>query len=116
MVSGLSAVNKDVPPYLLCGGRPAVVQGLHIVGLRRAGLPGPVRDELKRAYRLLYRDGLSVGHAVEAIERECQCPEVRALVTFVKAAKRGICAGIGAEGEHGDEESLLPRKPSQGFN
>ncbi len=132
IISALSAVNKDVPPYMLCGGRPAVVQGLNVVGLRRAGIPAPVREDIKRAYRLLYREGLNVSHALEAIERECPSPEVAALVGFVRKSERGICAGlpapaaslgeakragaqtgIGSE-EISEEESLLPRKPPQG--
>ena len=112
MISGLSAVNKDVPPYMLCGGRPAVIQGLNVVGMRRAGIAAPVREEIKRAYKLLYRDGLNIGHALEAIERECRSQEVKALVDFVKGSKRGICAGIGLA-ELPEEESILPRKPSQ---
>ena len=111
MVSGLSAVNKDVPPYMLCGGRPAVVQGLNVVGMRRAGIAAPVREEIKRAYKFLYREELNVTHALEAIEQTCRSPEVQALVEFVKGTKRGICAGIESETE---EESLLPRKPLQG--
>ncbi|PIQ83950.1 MAG: acyl-[acyl-carrier-protein]--UDP-N-acetylglucosamine O-acyltransferase [Candidatus Omnitrophica bacterium CG11_big_fil_rev_8_21_14_0_20_63_9] len=115
MISALSAVNKDVPPYMLCGGRPAVIQGLNVVGMRRAGIAAPVREEIKKAYKFLYRDGLNVPHAIEAIERECKSPEVKHLVEFVKASKRGICAGIGAdaESEGEGEESLLPKKPRQ---
>ena len=112
MVSALSAVNKDVPPYMLCGGRPAVVQGLNVVGMRRAGLKAQTRQEIKRAYRLLYREGLNVPHALEAIERECRSEAVKLLVEFVKASKRGICAGIGADGTP-EEDSILPRKPTQ---
>ena len=99
MISALSAVNKDVPPYMLCGGRPAVIQGVNVVGLRRAGFSAAARDEIKRAYRLLYREGLNVPHALEAIERECQSAEVKHLVEFVRASHRGICAGIGEEVE-----------------
>ncbi len=113
MISGLSAVNKDVPPFMLCGGRPAVIQGLNVVGMRRAGIAAPVREEIKRAYKLLYREGLNVAHAVEAIERECQTSEVKELLEVVKSSSRGICAGIGSE-EAEEEESILPRKPSQG--
>jgi UDP-N-acetylglucosamine acyltransferase len=113
MVSGLSAVNKDVPPYMMCGGRPAVIQGLNVVGMRRAGLKPDVREDIKRAFRLLYRDGLNVPHALEAIDKECRTPEARAILEFVRASKRGISAGIGAESEEGEEESLLPRKPPQ---
>ncbi len=109
MISALSAVNKDVPPYMLCGGRPAVIQGLNVVGMRRAGFSAEIRAEIKQAYRLLYRSGLNVPHAIEAIERECRSAEIRHLVGFVRSAARGICAGIGeAEAEEG--ESILPRK------
>jgi len=109
MISGLSAVNKDVPPFMLCGGRPAVVQGINVVGLRRAGILAPARAEIKRAYQLLYRTGLNVPHALEAIARECVSPEVNGLAEFIRASQRGICAGIGAIGEP-ETESLLPRK------
>ena len=114
MVSGLSAVNKDVPPYMLCGGRPAVIQGLNAVGMRRAGIPAPAREDIKRAYKLLYREGLSVPHALEAIGRECRSPEAQAIAAFVKSSKRGISAGIGQEAGEEEQESLLPRKPPQG--
>ena len=113
MISGLSAVNKDVPPFMLCGGRPAVIQGLNVVGLRRAGLAPEVREDIKRAYRLLYRSGLSVPHALEAIGRECRSAETKAILEFVKGSKRGISAGIDAEEAVG-EESILPKKPRQG--
>ncbi|MDP3723851.1 MAG: acyl-ACP--UDP-N-acetylglucosamine O-acyltransferase [Candidatus Omnitrophota bacterium] len=109
MVSGLSAVNKDVPPFMLCGGRPAVIQGLNVVGMRRAGISAPARAEIKQAYQLLYRAGRNVPHALEAIARECASPEVRGLVEFVRASQRGICAGASTR-EGGEEESLLPRK------
>ena len=105
MISGLSAVNKDVPPYLLCGGRPAVIQGLNAVGMRRAGIAPAVREEIKRAYKLLYREGLNVPHAIEAIARECASPETKLMVEFVKQAKRGISAGLGEE-----TETVGPRK------
>ena len=105
MVSGLSAVIKDVPPYLLCGGRPAVIQGLNVVGLRRAGLPAPVRAGIKHAYKLLYRSGLNVSRALEVIERECRSQEAKHLVEFIRASTRGICAGIGEV-----TETVGPRK------
>ncbi|MBI4003806.1 MAG: acyl-ACP--UDP-N-acetylglucosamine O-acyltransferase [Candidatus Omnitrophica bacterium] len=110
MVSGLSAVNKDVPPYLLCGGRPAVIQGINAVGLRRAGLAPPVREEIKRAYRLLYRESLSVSHAMKAIEQECKSTQLKVLIDFVKSSTRGISAGI-SSAEPQEEETILPRKP-----
>ncbi|MBI2884611.1 MAG: acyl-ACP--UDP-N-acetylglucosamine O-acyltransferase [Candidatus Omnitrophica bacterium] len=112
MLSALSAINKDVPPYMLCGGRPAVVQGINVVGLRRAGFSAQVRGEIKLAYKLLYRSDLNVPHALEAIEQQCRSEEVKHLVSFVKASTRGICAGLASTDEGAEEgESLLPRKP-----
>ena len=113
MIGGLSAVNKDVPPFMLCGGRPAVIQGLNVVGMRRAGVQAPVREEIKRAYKLLYREGLNVPHALAEIERTCRLAETQALSEFIRQSKRGICAGIGAA-ESEKEESLLAKKPPQG--
>lgn len=109
MVSALSAVNKDVPPYMLCGGRPAVIQGLNVVGLRRADIAAEARDDIKQAYKLLYRSKLNVPHALEAIERTCASPEAKALATFIKNSTRGICAGTLSTSAD-DEESILPRK------
>lgn len=105
MVSALSAVNKDLPPYMVCGGRPAVVLSINVVGLRRAGIPEPVRNEIKTAYKILYRSGLSVSHALEKIRADLTSPEVQHMVRFIEDSQRGILA---AGEESGD--LLLPRK------
>lgn len=92
IVSALSAANKDIPPFTLCGGRPARAQGLNSVGLRRAGIPPASRSELKKAFKFLYRERLSVSHACEAIEKELTSEEVKHLLGFIRASKRGIVA------------------------
>ncbi len=91
MVSALSAVNKDIPPYFVCGGRPGVIVGINVVGLRRAGITADTRQEIKQAFRLLYRSGMNTGQALEAIKRDLKSPEVRHLVDFIEKSKRGIC-------------------------
>ena len=93
LVSAFSAVNLDVPPFMMCGGRGAVVHGTNIVGLRRAGLTPEVRDEIKRAYKILCHSGLNRNNALEEIERICVSQEVKHLVSFIQASKRGICMG-----------------------
>ena len=108
MVSGLSGLNKDLPPYVFCGGRPAVAQGLNAVGMRRAGIPASVREELRRAYKALYREGLNIPHALERIASECHSTEARALLEFVQQSKRGIL--LAAPQDLPDtEDTLLPR-------
>lgn len=105
MVSALSACNKDIPPFMICGGRPAVVLSINVVGLRRAGIRENVRNEIKKAYKYLYRSGLAVSSALEKIKEEFTSPEVKHLVHFVESSERGILA---AGDESGD--LLLPRK------
>ncbi|MBN1688653.1 MAG: acyl-ACP--UDP-N-acetylglucosamine O-acyltransferase [Candidatus Omnitrophica bacterium] len=106
MVSALSACNKDIPPFLTCGGRPGVVLGMNVVGLRRAGFPPPIRDEIKQAYKLLYRSGLNVTQAVEEMKKNLKCAEVKHLISFIEASERGILDGASGE----EEETLKPRK------
>ncbi len=99
MISALSAINKDIPPFMICGGRPAVVLGINVIGLRRAGIQASVRDEIKQAYKLLYRSGLNITQALTAIKENYQSAEVKHLVEFIEKSERGICDGAGTEVE-----------------
>ena len=90
MVSALTAINKDIPPYVMCGGRPGVAQGINVVGMRRAGIGPEVRTEIKEAFKLLYRSGLNVSQALEAIKGKLKSKEVAHMVAFIEASKRGI--------------------------
>jgi UDP-N-acetylglucosamine acyltransferase len=92
ILSALSAVNKDVPPFLMVGGRPARAQGLNSVGLRRSKIAPEVREEIKQAFKLLYRSGLNITQALEAIDRDLRSDEVQHLAAFIRDSKRGICA------------------------
>ena len=107
IVSALSVTNRDIPPYVICGGRPSYVLGINVVGLRRAGVPATERDKIKRAFKFLYRSGLNVGQALEAIERELDGPYIAHLLQFIKTAKRGIANYKGEV-----EETLLPKNPT----
>jgi UDP-N-acetylglucosamine acyltransferase len=91
MIGGGFRVPKDVTPYILAGGEPLCFSGLNSVGLRRRGFSNETRQALQQAYRLLYRSGLNVKDALNKIEAECeQTPEVKHMVAFIRATKRGI--------------------------
>ena len=90
MIGGLSRVAKDVPPYLLLEGS-STIRAINVVGLRRAGFSSQQREQVKRAYKLLYHSGLNVTQALAAIEKEDLGPEVAGMVAFVKDSHRGIC-------------------------
>lgn len=93
IIGGLSAINQDTPPYTISAGRTTVVCGLNVIGLRRAQVPASTRDEIKRAYKLLYNSGLNTTHAISEIEKMATTPEVKYFSEFVKQSKRGICPG-----------------------
>lgn len=104
IMSALSVTNKDLPPFFIFGGRPARAQGVNVVGLRRAGISRAVRMEIKRAYKILYREGRLLPEALAAIEAELRSDECRQLVEFVRASKRGIASVAGSD--DGDEDTL----------
>ena len=96
MIGGFSKVAQDIPPFMLADGRPAKVYGLNLIGLRRAGIPARTRDELKQAYKLLYRSNLNLSQALLEIERDLSSivatasEELEYLVQFLKDIRLGF--------------------------
>lgn len=84
-----SVVIKDVPPYVKVAGNFAKPYGLNTVGLQRRGYSEDILRELKAAYRVIYRKGLTVVNAIEEL-RKVQGSEVGALVSFLEASSAGI--------------------------
>jgi UDP-N-acetylglucosamine acyltransferase len=86
-----AAVTRDVPPYVMAVGRPAVPHSVNTVGLQRRGFSPEQVLNIRRAYRLLYRSGLKLKAAVEELER-CAAtqPEIAPFVEFIKRSSRSI--------------------------
>ena len=103
MMQGHSGVGKDVPPFMITAGTNRV-HSLNIIGLKRAGFSIQARNEIKAAYRILYRQGYSITHAVEELKAGGFGPEVQEIIDFIAKSKRGICPGIMREGR-GEVES-----------
>jgi UDP-N-acetylglucosamine acyltransferase len=91
MISGLSAVNRDIPPYVIAHGRPAAATNLNYIGLRRAGMKAEARQKLKAAFKTFYTSGLNTSQAIEEIEKGEITPEIRHFVEFIKGSRRGVC-------------------------
>jgi UDP-N-acetylglucosamine acyltransferase len=82
---------QDLPPYVKAAGNMAQPYGINSEGLRRRGFSAEHILGLKRAYRTLYRAGLSLDDARRELESQAAaCPPVRAFVEFLDASKRGI--------------------------
>jgi UDP-N-acetylglucosamine acyltransferase len=109
MVRALSAVNKDIPPFIVCGGRPGVAVGINVVGMRRAGIGAEARMEIKQAFKLLYRSGLNTTQALEAIKNSLKSPEAAQLAAFIENSKRGIIDAAT------DSDTLQARKGAGGL-
>ncbi len=90
-IGGKSAVVKDIPPFVIAAGDRATLHGLNKVGLQRHQFPDNSVNHLKKAYRIIFRIGLTVNEAVERVLAEVEnTPEVLRLVHFIKSTERGI--------------------------
>lgn len=86
-----TVVLKDIPPYVMVSGNPGKPFGLNVEGLKRRGYAAPTITRLKRAYKTLYRSGLTIEQATKELERQSRtCPEVQLTLDFLSAATRGV--------------------------
>ena len=91
MIAGCAKVVQDVPPYMIVDGNPAECRATNKVGMERNGVSAEAQNALRRAYKILIRDGLTIPNALARIESELPpLPEVKHLVEFVRGSERGI--------------------------
>jgi UDP-N-acetylglucosamine acyltransferase len=91
IIGGCSKVVQDVPPYMLADGNPARTRTINKVGLERNAVSEPAQAALKHAYKILFRQGLTIPNALAKIESDLPpLPELRRLTDFVRASERGI--------------------------
>jgi UDP-N-acetylglucosamine acyltransferase len=95
MLSGATAMTKDVLPYCLltalniCG-------SLNLVGMRRSGMPSEDIDAYKWAFRAIYRYGHSPRQCLEALRERQDEPPVAEYIEFIESSARGICSSRGS--------------------
>lgn len=86
-----SVVTKDIPPYVTVGGHPARPHGINSEGLRRRGFGPDTIQSIRRAYKLLYKAGLTLDQAEVAVAGLAgEVPEVGILAEFVSQRARSI--------------------------
>jgi len=82
---------QDLPPYVTAAGNMAKPYGINKEGLKRRGFSPEAIAGLKRAYKTLYRKGLSLEDATRELESQAkECVEVQLIVDFLSRTKRGI--------------------------
>jgi len=90
-IAANALVLKDVPAFVMASGHPAKPFGLNSEGLKRRGFEKETIANIKRAYKQVYRKGLTVSEALESVEELAkQTPEVNVFTDIVKNSTRGI--------------------------
>lgn len=89
ITGGGTIVYKDIPPFVMASGAPAQPHGLNAEGLKRRGFSAEALATLKRAYKTIYRESLTLQEALAKLDQET-APEVAQLAAFLRSAGRGI--------------------------
>jgi len=91
MIGGCSKVVQDVPPFMLADGNPARTRTINKVGMERNGITEEVQALLRQAYKIIFREGLTIPNAIARIELELNLvPELKHLLQFLRDSERGI--------------------------
>jgi UDP-N-acetylglucosamine acyltransferase len=91
ITAGATLLLQDLPPYVMAAGNPAKPHGINAEGLKRRGFTADAIAAVKRAYKTLYRSGLTLAAAQDELKAQsAQVPELAALVEFLTSANRGI--------------------------
>ncbi|ORU89671.1 MAG: acyl-[acyl-carrier-protein]--UDP-N-acetylglucosamine O-acyltransferase [Cycloclasticus sp. symbiont of Poecilosclerida sp. M] len=86
-----SAISMDLPPYVTVGGRPTKPHGINAIGLERRGFSKDTILDIKRAYKALYKSGLTLKEAQKKLQKMAEkTPEISLMVDFLVASSRSI--------------------------
>ena len=86
-----TSIGKDVPAYVTVAGSPAEAKTINAEGLRRRGFDAAEIGELRRAFKVLYRQGLTLDAALERLQNMAvETPSIQTLIDSLKQSQRGI--------------------------
>lgn len=84
-------VTKDVLPYVMIAGIATSACGINTVGLRRRGFASEAIDNLRRAYKIIFRKGYTIQQAIAELEiMQAECPEIIPMIDGLNQSTRGI--------------------------
>ena len=91
MIGGCSKVVQDVPPFMIVDGNPGATRTINKVGLERQGVSEEAQSTLRQAYKIIFREGLTIPNALAKVEAELPpLPEIQHLLQFARASERGL--------------------------
>ena len=104
-LGGGAMVSLDVPPYCVAQGDRARLFGLNLIGLKRRGFNEEQLNALKKAYRTLFAEGLTLKEAADRTRQEqASSPEVAHLTDFIASSQRGICRPRRNAGQESEDD------------
>ena len=84
-------ITKDVPAYVTVSGQPAEAKTINVEGLRRRGFSSDSITSIRRAYKIIYRQGLTAEEALGKLrELVVDNPEIALLIESLETSTRGI--------------------------
>lgn len=105
MITGLSKITKDVPPYITAARDPLCFAGLNFVGLKRRGFTPEKIKEIQDIYRIIFQQDRNISKALDDIEEAFpQSSERDEIISFIRTSDRGIIKGYG---------KTFPNKPPE---
>lgn len=91
MLGGGTTLFKDVPAFVMATGNPAEPRGMNFEGMKRKGWSSETINTLRKAYKVVFRDGLTLDAALPLLdEMAVACPEVLTFIDSLRASTRGI--------------------------
>jgi UDP-N-acetylglucosamine acyltransferase len=86
-----SVISRDIPPYVMVGGRPTKPHGINSVGLERQGFGSGAIRQIKKAYKIIYKAGFKLDEAINLLrDMAAESPEIVPLVEFLQNTGRSI--------------------------
>lgn len=86
-----AVIEKDVPPFVKVSGYYAKPFGLNSVGIKRHGFTEDTALNLRRAYKIIYRKGLTIKLAIDQLQAMLvECPEIQMFIDFINGSQKGI--------------------------
>jgi UDP-N-acetylglucosamine acyltransferase len=92
-IGGFSVITRDALPYIKTVGarNDAKIYGVNTIGLQRKGISEKSIEELKLAYRILFRSQMNTSDALKrARESVWSAAEVETLLSFIETSERGF--------------------------
>jgi len=87
-----SKVVKDIPPYIEASGHPAQVVGVNFSDLRKKKVDASLKQEIVKAYKILYDSGLNTEKALIKMDQVLKTSEeIEHFIRFIRSSTRGIC-------------------------